>query len=82
MIIKSRALAQPVGIFGVWLSDRLDELNMTQHELAHMLHISPATVSKHVGHKSKPQMLYLISYGVVLNADFNDLKEMVERDWA
>lgn len=82
MIVGTRAMAQPIGEFGTWLSDRLDELSITQFELAGMLRISPATVSNHIRRRSRPQILYLISYSVVLNADYNDLKEMVERDWA
>lgn len=82
MILRARYAARPKGEFGVYVSNRLDELNMTQYEMANVLKISSATVSKHLSHVSKPTLPYVLAYSIVLRTDYSDLQAMVERDWA
>lgn len=70
------------GKFGEWLIDKLDEHNMTQTELADLLHVTQSNVSAWGTHRCRPKYLYVMVLCMIFNDDYEEVWKLVEEDWA
>lgn len=82
MLLRYGYAKKPVGEFGNWLAESMDEKNMSQADLAELIRKSQATISGWIRERAKPSYSTVIVLSIIFNDDFDLIWAKVERDWA
>lgn len=72
---------EPVGEFGKWLADRIDERNMTNYQVSDLMGIGIWAISYHLHEKKLPSYKTVKKYCAIFEVeDYFEVYEMVMRD--
>ena len=71
---------KPIGSFGKWLKDKMEEHDLTEQELANIIGINRATVNYHVRGRIIPHLRTVQAYSRYFCVPWQDIYDMVLRD--
>lgn len=71
---------KPVGSFGKWLNEKMNERNLTEGQLADIIGISRASVCYHSRRYKTPHLRVIQAYARYFGVPWEDIYEMILED--